>query len=494
MSFPVVQANYQDIDGVLWGWRWSSNQPNGHTLLTYSFPASASAYGGYTNVSGFEAFNAQQKTAGLKALAMFDAVCNVDLVFTADSAAANIRMAEADSVNVGTGTVTIGTALGVAPDPNFAPLFAQGDTWFNHDFYNAPAPGTFAFAAGIMHEIGHALGLKHGHLSQAVQDANGVVLHTNPALSFDHDSLEYTVMTYRSYPGAIPDAVPPREFPSTLMQNDILALQYLYGPNYDHNAGNTTYTWSPSSGQAFINGVGQGVPLHHKIFMTIWDGGGVDTYNFSNYRTNAVIDLAPGAWSTPSQNQRADLDAEHPGIHLARGSIANAQVFSGDLHGYIENAIGGRGNDTILGNIVGNALSGGGGSDLLFGLDGDDRLIGGAGNDLLTGGGGFDIFVFNTSLKANIDHVSEFAPGFDEIRLDRDVFRTIKAGTLSDEAFLTAAGANAAADRSDRIVYDPESGKLFYDSDGKGGEKAKLFAILDTSPGSLGAADFWVVS
>ena len=47
------------------------------------------------------------------------------------------------------------------------------------------------------------------------------------------------------------------EFPSTPMQDDIVALQYLYGPNYDHNSGNTVYTWSPGTGQASINGVGQ---------------------------------------------------------------------------------------------------------------------------------------------------------------------------------------------------------------------------------------------
>ena len=102
MAYAVAQSGYQDIDGVLWGWRWSSNQPNGHTLLTYSFPTSTAAYGGYTSVDGFEAFNAQQQAAAQKILAMFDAVCNLDFVYTADSATANIRMAEATAVNVGT--------------------------------------------------------------------------------------------------------------------------------------------------------------------------------------------------------------------------------------------------------------------------------------------------------------------------------------------------------------------------------------------------------
>ena len=84
------------------------------------------------------------------------------------------------------------------------------------------------------------------------------------------------------------------------MQDDIIALQYLYGANYQYNSGNTVYRWSPTTGETFINGVGQGATLHAKIFLTIWDGGGIDTYDFSNYKTNAVINLAPGAWSTPA--------------------------------------------------------------------------------------------------------------------------------------------------------------------------------------------------
>src|SRR4051794_14667675 len=268
MSFAVAQSHNRDIDGVSWGWRWSASQPNGHTLLTYSFPTSTAPYAGYTSVDGFEAFNADQQHAARKILAMFDGVCNLDIAFTANSASANIRMAEANAVNVGTGSVTIGSALGVAPDPNYAPLFSQGDAWFNHSSYNSPVIGSFAFASGLMHEIGHTLGLKHGHVSQDVRDANGGVLYTNPALAPDHDSLEYSVMTYRAYPGAPTTSIDAAEYPSTPMQDDILALQYLYGANYDYNSGNTVYRWSPSTGETFINGKSQGVTLHHNIFET----------------------------------------------------------------------------------------------------------------------------------------------------------------------------------------------------------------------------------
>lgn len=151
MSYPVNASGVADIDGVVWGWRWASNQANGHTELTYCFPSSPTGYG-YDGIGGFSPFTAAQREAGLKALALYDSYCNLDFVFTADTAAGNIRMAEADWIDVGYGygEYPIGTAFGWAPDPNFSPPVCQGDTWFNHDFYENPAAGSFAFFCGIL--------------------------------------------------------------------------------------------------------------------------------------------------------------------------------------------------------------------------------------------------------------------------------------------------------------------------------------------------------
>src|SRR5262249_4948745 len=146
------------------------------------------------NISGFEAFNAEQRAAASTAIANADAVCNLDFIFTADGAAANIRFAEADSFSITGFTWDGRTAFGLAPDEYAVVPAAQGDTWFNHRDYNSPTIGSFAYACGILHEMGHALGLKHGHMTQEVHDANGTVLYTNPALPAGHDGLEYSVM------------------------------------------------------------------------------------------------------------------------------------------------------------------------------------------------------------------------------------------------------------------------------------------------------------
>ncbi len=120
-----------------------------------------------------------------------------------------------------------------------------------------------------------------------------------------------------------------------------------------------------------INGVGQGAPAGNKIFMTIWDGGGIDTYDFSNYATNLSVNLQPGSWTTASSAQLASLGSGH----YAAGNIANALLYNNNPASLIENAVGGSGTDTLTGNIAGNGLTGGGGNDVLNGAAGSDIAV-----------------------------------------------------------------------------------------------------------------------
>ena len=76
-----------------------------------------------------------------------------------------------------------------------------------------------------------------------------------------------------------------------------------------YNNGNTTYTWNSTTGEMSVNGVGQGTPGGNRVFLTIWDGGGNDTYDMSNYGGGVSIDLRAGSWSITSQTQRANLGA-----------------------------------------------------------------------------------------------------------------------------------------------------------------------------------------
>ena len=134
------------------------------------------------------------------------------------------------------------------------------------------------------------------------------------------------------------------------------------------------------------------------------------------------------------------------------------------------------------GNTLGNILTGNSGNNILSGGAGNDILIGGNGNDTLTGGSGSDYFVFNTAPNAssNKDIVTDFVTGVDHLQFSKGVFAGLGSivGNLSVAQFWSAAGAVAAHDSTDRIIYNTATGALYYDADGIGGTAAVQVAII----------------
>ncbi|MBR1088699.1 M10 family metallopeptidase C-terminal domain-containing protein, partial [Bradyrhizobium manausense] len=363
----VNATNNADIDGMLAGTAWSGT-------ISYSFPTLASTYGAYTGgngeptTSGFSAAPTQMQAAINYAIALIKSYTNASITYSGSSYA-DIMVAQSPAANP--------TSYAYYPG-NYA---AGGDVWFGTAYdYTQAQLGNYYFTTAL-HELGHAFGLKHS------QETGGVA---NVAVPAAHDDSEYTVMSYRSYVGGPLTGYTNEAYgyPQTYMANDILALQTLYGANYNTQSGNTVYTWNPTTGQEFINGVGQLAPgggaggSANRIFETIWDGGGVNTYDLSNYTTNLSIDLNPGASSLFSSTQLAYLGNGH----YASGNVYNAYLYNGDTRSLIDNATGGSGNDIIIGNAVANVLKGGAGND---------TITGGGGNDTIDGGPGIDTVVYS---------------------------------------------------------------------------------------------------
>lgn len=80
----------------------------------------------------------------------------------------------------------------------------------------------------------------------------------------------------------------------------------------------------------------------------------------------------------------------HNGSQVAAGNIANALLYQGDQRSLIENAFGGAGADTLIGNLANNVLRGLAGADTLYGGGENDALLGDEGNDTLWGQDGDD--------------------------------------------------------------------------------------------------------
>ncbi len=144
--------------------------------------------------------------------------------------------------------------------------------------------------------------------------------------------------------------------------------------------------------------------------------------------------------------------------------------------------------------LIGTAKSNGTGNSLANSLTGNaeaNSLNGLLGNDTLTGGNGADNFIFSTTLgSTNIDRITDFNAAADTIRLENAVFTGLAAGTLSGAAFVRNTSGTA-ADASDRIIYETDTGKLYFDRDGTGATAKVHFATVGTNI-TLTAADFVV--
>ena len=219
----------------------------------------------------------------------------------------------------------------------------------------------------ILHEIGHALGLKHPHNGSTGNSLlwPGVTIVSDLGTNSLNQDL-YTLMSYNFQ--VVPDGAGGNTLytMATPMAYDIAAIQLLYGANTTFNSGDTTYDLA--------------TPAAALQWTSIWDTGGTDEiiYLGTNAATidlrSATLDGTVGSGGYLSYFTFAD-GRTSAGFTIA-GDIRNVLGDVGTEHGVIiENVRTGSGNDTIMGNAADNTFTGGGGDDTEDGGDGTDTAV-----------------------------------------------------------------------------------------------------------------------
>lgn len=355
----LAQSGDLIIDAMTTGYRWDARlQP-----IRYSF--SGGLNGEYWTDPSYVATQLQL------IFSVFDYYIDAEFAFSGQFGSPLAAGSGQSDINVAPESVLITEAygdstlaVGIFPNIAFSNEYlgdiyyvgAPGDIYIN---INSPAqnyayePGSAGFSLAL-HEIGHALGLKHPH------DDGGTGHPTFGQAGIGDLDIDWlTIMSYDDDYNWNNNGWDP----ATPMILDVIALQYLYGADSDTNSGDSTFN--------FVYG--------ESYYLTAYDASGTDTIDLSNYGVAAYVEL-PNIYISDFQVAPFGLVTSQAGVRaiVDGGSPAELNWVLGE----IEKVIGTPFGDTILGSDLADVIAGSGGSDEIEGGWGDDVIDGGDGSDV----------------------------------------------------------------------------------------------------------------
>lgn len=497
-------------------YRYYANARDGQgAVISYSFMTGVAAgtsapYG--NPADSFRSYTNAEKATVREGLAILESVINIDFRETAGDA--DMKFGQFD-IEDG----IAGYAYYPVYDKTAGQIYNGGVNWGEVWLDSAYILDQVHL---VLHEVSHGLGLKHPF-------EGGYIL---PA---DEDNTSNTVMSYTGSWG------------DDLGIFDVITLQSIYGPA-KQRMGNDTYVFGED--KLIWDGGGTDLVTAAKSKQSVTIDLNDGRWNFEGSRASSFLDDSKGdqvflGYFTRIENVTGSVYNDRlignelantinggNGNDTLQGNSGNDTLQGGSGNDLLlggagaDRHFGSYGNDTVSyagssrgvtvnltttskntndakgdsysqierlqGTSHADNLYGSSGSNDLIGWAGNDRLNGAAGSDFLAGGSGRDIFHFSSKLgPSNIDVIDDFNVAHDTIWLDDDAFVGIgKVGDLLSAAFRIA---SKALDSSDRIIYDSNRGKLWYDADGSGKGSAIEFARLDTGL-KMTAADFDILA
>ncbi|QYK41087.1 MAG: hypothetical protein KF887_17145 [Paracoccaceae bacterium] len=372
-------------------------------IVTYSFPGVAPPYvPGIDDpnltpaaLASWQAFSASEQTMARDALAAWGDVSGLIFIEVA-AGQGDINFQKLDFT--GTGYAGYG-GIAYRPFGDWSffsyPYFNSGYSASGDVFMNSALPVNFGT---LLHEIGHALGLKHPTEAWTQWAASPPVEHDVWAV----DDPGATVMS-------------PLSTLQVLGTVDVAAIQSIYGTQAQDGTHVASWSWNANTQRLTQIGFEtadaiRGTPVidriegrggNDRLFGLegvdllyggdgddtldgglgndrMYGGQGDDTY-FVNVAQDQVTEAPGGGYDTIYSTVALTLPAEVEVLVLmgsnartGNGNALNNAIFAGDAKSRLN---GMDGDDYLVGNSLSDTITGGAGSDYMFGQGGADRFV-----------------------------------------------------------------------------------------------------------------------
>jgi Ca2+-binding RTX toxin-like protein len=390
------------------------------TTITYTFSA-ISAHGALRYANNIRNFTLAEQQA-------VDAVFDVIESFTNLNFERAMIAGTAD-ISFYIGDLTLEGAAGLAGTFYTGNTLTGAAVGIDYDYSDFEESGSTNYVV-LLHEIGHALGLKHsGEYSET---------DSGPFLPEDLDNQDNTVMSYNAG-SSVADSY---------RYLDRIALQSLYG---GESSGGETGETGSGGDDTIIGGDGPG--------DTFAGGAGNDVIYATD--ENDVIYGGSGVADSVDGN---DLIYANLGDDLVYGNYGNDTIYGGYDPLYLYD-----GNDTIYGGRDSDVIYGGGGNDWLAGGGGlahpedeADTIFGGRGSDFIVGNGGDDYLDGGITSEdaGGVDGADTIYGGFGNDEIIGSAGSDLLYGQLGDDTIEGSGNTSGAAETN--TIYGGTGNDLIY--------------------------------
>lgn len=347
-STPVANALW--IDALIsdaTAPKWNYITPF-RTILYYTFSITSGteAENHGANIVNLHAFNSTQQVAAREILDYVTSITGIIFSETMTGSSADIHFADCDIDGTrytgicdtygGYRYYSDGTVTSYSPE---AYVYLDNVEFATQNA--SPLAGNEGYQT-LLHEIGHALGLKHP-------------FDGSPTLATAQDNTANTLMAYRDVGGPY----------SQFREYDLAALAFLYG--LDGLGG----AWGIGTGGAYYQGTSANESFISGSGNHVWVGlGGTDTVSYAGKRSQYSYSLSStGDWLViDGQGSHDYLAATTEQLNFTDGNVSVAT-----MRGLLTGA--------VAGTTADDGLSGTTANDLIYGGMGNDTLDGAAGVD-----------------------------------------------------------------------------------------------------------------